>query len=126
MMELLGLSLCALVLIVSLKNTRPELALLLSLAAGLFILQMGVPYIREVLGGMENLSSKVSFGNGFLSPLFKTVGICFLCQMAAELCRDAGEKALGMKVELVGKAMICAITVPMMSSLFDMIVSIVP
>ncbi len=126
MMAMIGISVCGLIFILSVKNTRPEMGLLLSIAVGLAVIFMGIPYVKEVLFGMEKIAQKVSFGGGLLEPLFKTVGICFLSQIASELCRDAGERALGMKVELVGKAMICAITVPMMSSLLDMIISIVP
>ena len=36
--------------------------------------------------------------------LFKTLGICFLAQFAADSCRDAGESALASKVELAGRS----------------------
>jgi stage III sporulation protein AD len=45
--------------------------------------------------------------------LFKTLGLCFLAQFAADSCRDAGENALASKVELAGKLAIVILALPL-------------
>ena len=45
--------------------------------------------------------------------MFKTLGICFLAQFAADSCRDAGESALASKVELAGKISILVLSLPL-------------
>ena len=126
MMEVAGVAICALVLILSLKSTRPELALLLSLGTGVVIFGMAFPYLVEMRTEMESMGAKVSGSGMTFASLMKVLGICFICQIAAELCRDAGETALGSKVELFGKVVICAMTVPVMRALLDTVVSLIP
>ena len=126
MTEVAGVAICALVLILSIKSTRPELALLLSLATGVVVVGMAVPYFVQIRSEMEWMGARVSGNGSFFQPLMKVLGICFICQIAAELCRDAGETALGSKVELFGKVVICAMTVPVMHALLDTVISLMP
>ena len=45
--------------------------------------------------------------------LLKTLGVCFLTQLSADSCRDAGEGALAAKVELAGKLFIVILALPL-------------
>jgi len=42
------------------------------------------------------------------------------------VCRDAGEGAIASKVELAGKVIIVVMAVPIITSLLDLIISILP
>ena len=67
------------------------------------------PAVREI----TTLLSGVGLTQEYGLILFKTLGICFLAQFAADSCRDAGESALASKVELAGKISILVLSLPL-------------
>ena len=44
--------------------------------------------------------------------LVKIIGMAYLVQFGAEICRDAGESAIGSRVELGGRVLILSLTLP--------------
>ena len=68
-----------------------------------------VPAIRQINSLLTAAQMPTEYG----IILFKTLGICFLAQFAADSCRDAGESALASKVELAGKISIVILALPL-------------
>ena len=67
------------------------------------------PAIKEI----TTLLSGVGLSEKYGIILFKSLGVCFLAQFAADSCRDAGENALASKVELAGKISILVLSLPL-------------
>ena len=51
--------------------------------------------------------------------LFKSVGICFISQFSADICKDAGEHTLSGKVELAGKITILICALPLIEEVLN-------
>ena len=47
-------------------------------------------YKRQVLEVFHNLSSKINLEISYLSTIFKIIGIAYLAEFGAQVCRDAG------------------------------------
>lgn len=62
----------------------------------------------------------------FLGILLKITGIAFLTEFAVSVCKDSGETAIASKVDLGGKVIIIAISIPIISSLLETIVKVLP
>jgi stage III sporulation protein AD len=45
--------------------------------------------------------------------LLRALGVCFLTQIACDTCRDAGEAAIAVKLEIAGKIAVLAISLPL-------------
>ncbi len=113
--SVIGLCTVAGIVVVFLKDYRPEFALLVSAAAGVFslmlLLQPALEIIAEIRGRMETSGLTSVF-----SVLLKTVGICYITDFAADLCRDFGQNSLAAKVETAGKLSIVFICLPLVDS----------
>ena len=59
--------------------------------------------------------------NRIAALMLKAVGITIAGQLAAQLCKDAGESALAYAVELAAKAAVLAAAFPLLRQLFDTI-----
>ena len=57
--------------------------------------------------------------------LLKTLGVCFLTQLSADSCRDAGEGALAAKVELAGKLFIVILALPLFQQIAGSALSLI-
>ena len=75
---------------------------------------------------LANLSNKAGINNQFLGILLKITGIAFLTEFAVSICQDSGETAIANKIDLGGKVIIIAISIPIISALLELIIKILP
>ncbi len=112
-----GIALIAAILSVMLKRYHQEYAIIINIAAGILILVQILANISPAIKQLNVLLSSAGLSSEYALILFKTLGICFLAQFAADSCRDAGESALAAKVELAGKITIVLLALPMFESI---------
>lgn len=117
---MIGIALVAMILCVLLKGYRPEYSVFLSLAAGIIILLMALDALTPMMGTLSQLIELSGQGKEAFSILLKSLGVCFITQLAADACRDAGEGAIASKVELAGKVVILLLAMP----LFEQIIAV--
>ena len=58
--------------------------------------------------------------------LIKITGIAILTEFMVSICKDSGETAIANKVDLGGKVIIMSMSIPIMSSLLETIIKILP
>lgn len=108
-----GVALLAAVIAVMLRRGTGEYAMILRLAAGaliiLLVLQAAAPALQQI----NQLLELAGVGGEYAGILFRALGVTFLTQFAADACRDAGEGALGSKVELAGRVSILVLALPL-------------
>lgn len=124
--KIIGVGLIALIIIVLLKQYKPEFAMYVSLIAGALILFMLLDKLTGIVELLSNLSSKAGINNQFLGILLKITGISFLTEFAVSICNDSGETAIANKIDLGGKIIIIAISIPIISALLELIIKILP
>ena len=103
---------CAIVSL-ALKRYNPELSLLAATGAGAAAAVFIIGSISPAVGEIKNLLDMAQLDGAYSQTLFKSLGICLLCQLSSDICDDAGEKALGSKIILAGKAAVLLLTLPM-------------
>lgn len=116
-----GLLLCAALAAVLLRGQRPEMALCVSLAAGLAVTGVVLSQLAPLITTWRRLLQAGGFSEEWLSVVLRAAGVCLVTQLAADTCRDAGETALAGKAELVGRVLLLLLAVP----LFEQILSLV-
>ena len=124
--KIVGIAMLALIIIVILKQNRPEFAMYVSLIAGAIIIFLVANKLTGIIDLFNNLSSKVGINQDFLKLLIKITGIAFLAEFAVSICKDTGETAIANKVDLGGKIMIISMSIPIISSLLETVLKIMP
>ncbi len=122
---LCALAVCAAITALYLRELRPELARLLSLATGLLIMGAAIPMAAEFVESIRSFSEISRPMAQFIKPLLKITGIAYIAQFAAELCRDAGEGAIAGRVELAGKTAIALMSFPIIKEVFLSLMKII-
>jgi len=113
-----GVVACA--LIVTVRQHRPEMAVVLAIAAGVLILGMILAEFAPVASSLSGLIGKTGVNSGYITVVIKAIGISLIAQLAADICRDAGEQSIAAKVEMGGKLGIVAITLPLFGELLQL------
>ena len=65
--------------------------------------------------------SILSADNGFVAILLKIVGITYICEFCAGICKDAGYGAVGGQIEIFGKVMVLLTGLPILLSVIQTI-----
>jgi len=107
-----------------LRSERPEMAVMVSLAAGAFILMVVAPRAVGVITAFKDMSERAGVEGAYLGVALKVLGIAYIADFAAALCRDAGEELLATRVELAGKIFILVAALPVIEGVFQLIVSL--
>ena len=124
--KIIGIGLVALIIIILLKQYKSEFAIYISLLAGVLILLLVMDQLTQVISLLQSLASKASINSTFLAILLKITGIAFLAEFAVSVCKDAGEGAIASKIEIGSKIIIIAMSIPIISSLLEIILKILP
>ena len=124
--KIIGIGLTSLIIIVIVKQYRPEFVLYVYLAAGILILVMIMEKINSIIRLFTTLSNKTAINNEFLVLLIKITGIAFLTEFTVSICKDTGETAIANKVDLGGKVLIISMSIPIIASLLETILKLLP
>ena len=57
----------------------------------------------------------------YFNIILKVLGISFLVQIGADICRDLGEESIASKVEFAGKAVILVMVLPILKNIISMV-----
>ena len=112
---------CALVV----KKNEPGFALLITICAvlvGAYALMGAITVIKDFAVQISDMSQTVE---GAVVILFKVLGISIITRIGAQLCKDAGEGSLGVKLELLGSALAVITALPLLSGVFSIAMSFV-
>lgn len=98
---LLGVS--GVMLAVQLRGHKPEYGVYIGLAVGIFLFGYAVRQIEAAAMQIERLRSYLDGTENYLGILLKVIGITYICEFSAGICRDAGYQAVAGQIEILGK-----------------------
>lgn len=124
--KIIGIAFLALIIVIILKQYKPEFAIYASILAGSVILFISMGKLSGIINLLEDISSKTAINGEFLSILIKITGIAFLTEFAVSVCKDSSETAIANKVDMGGKIIIVAISIPIVSALLETVIKILP
>ena len=124
--KIIGIGLISLIIIIIIKQYRPEFAIYISIIAGILIITLSLDKLTGIINILTTLSNKTGLNSEYLGILLKITGIAILTEFAVSICNDAGESAIATKVDLGGKIIIISISIPIIVALLELIVKILP
>mgnify|MGYP000886529318 CR=1 FL=1 len=124
--QIVGLALLSAILILVIKQVKPELAFLLSIVSGLVILILIIKQVETVIDLLIQLARQARVDMIYFNTIIKIIGIAYIGEFGAEITRDSGENALASKIELAAKIIIMVIAIPIMLSLIETILRLIP
>ena len=113
MAKLTAVGVTAVVFSAVLKKNTPELAPLLALAAGLWMLALVADGLGAVVALMDELAQQAGLSEALLEPVVKTVALSILTKLTVEICRGAGESGVAAFVETAGAVLALLVALPL-------------
>ncbi len=116
-----GIAMITVVLYLFLQKQNKDIAVLVSLAACCVIMAFAGFYLDAVISFISELKVIGNLNSTFLSVLLKAVGIGLIAEIAALICADAGNAALGKTIHIMAVGAILWTALPLLSGLVDLI-----
>ena len=120
-----GVGLIGAVISIIIRRSKPEFSMMIPIVISFTILAGVLPYLKEIIGELGSLSESVGINGAYMAVIIKIIGVSYLASISAELCRDAGEKAIAAKIELGGKLIILAMSAPVITRMLDLVREII-
>lgn len=113
------MGIAAVVLAVQVKPLKGEYSVYLILTAALVIGFLGISRLDIILETAREIGSYIQVQNIYLGTLLKMVGITYIAEFAAGICKDAGFSSLGTQIQMFGKLSILAVSAPVLLALLE-------
>jgi stage III sporulation protein AD len=124
--QVVGLGLVAALLVLILREYQPEMAMQVSLVTGVIIMFL---VFNQIIGAV-NVITETAVAAGinlvYLQTLLRVIGIAYLAEFGAQLCRDAGEGSIASRVELAAKVIILVMAVPVIVEIMESVLGMIP
>lgn len=124
--QIVAISIIAVVLAVLIRQHRPEIALQISIITGLVIFLTVIVKLASIFEELQSFARRINIDTAYISTIFRIVGIAYIAEFGAQVCKDAGENSIASKVELAGKVIILVLAVPILMALMELIIQIIP
>ena len=121
LIKIIGIAFITAITAVLLKQSKPELALSITVAGIIVILLLLMDSLKDTIVIMGGLAQTSGVENGLIKILLKIVGVGYVAEFSAGLLSDFGAQAIADKVLLGGKIVIVIISLPIFQALLNLV-----
>lgn len=133
MIQLIAAAIIAAITALIVRQIKPEFAIFVQLGGILLVALLTMQALRDIIAAVQNIMQYAPVGGGdtmlggnnAFTMLIRALGICITSQIAADICRDSGSNSLANIVELAGRLLILALTVPLLQSIAQLAVGLI-
>lgn len=121
MIKIAVFGIAVVIMAVELKMHKPVLAIVLGMAGALFIMIFSIDKVFLVLKQVKDVFSYLGEGASYFMILLKVLGVTYLCQFSAGVCKDAGFSNLADQIQIFGKLYIMLSGMPILLAFMEII-----
>lgn len=115
------LGICGVVLGFFLKGTRTEYVSFITMGIGIIILGLAVDKLDYLFRMIGKIQHSLSVDPEYFLTLIKMIGITYIGQFSAGICKDAGYQATASQIELFCKLSVMVLSIPVLMALLETI-----
>lgn len=117
------LGIAGVLLAVQFKTTKPEYGIYIGMGVGILIFWFSLRQVEAVTAQFGRLKGYLNGAEGYLSVLMKVIGITYICEFSAGICKDAGYQAVAGQIEVLGKLTVMFAGLPILFAVIEQIQS---
>ena len=109
----------AVLLAIQVKAGKKEYETFITMAACVCIFFFLIAKLELVIDAINRMQEYIHLDSAYIGILLKMIGITYVAEFSANLCKDAGYQAIAGQIEMFGKLSILVISMPVLLALFD-------
>lgn len=115
------LGVAGVLLAIQFKAQKPEYGIYIELAAGILIFSYTVRQVAAVMAQLGQLKAYLGGAETYLAVLLKVIGITYICEFSADICKDAGYGTVAGQIEVLGKLSVMFAGLPVLFAVIGQI-----
>ena len=119
--QLIGIAFVTAVAAILVKSTKPELAVVITIAGSIILLLFVLEVFRGTITLFSDIAEATGLNAAIVKTLLKMVGIGYLVEFSAGILGDFGQNSLADKLIFCGKILILVLAVPILESILSLV-----
>lgn len=115
------LGIVGVLLAVQFKGQKPEYSVYIGLSVSILIFCYVLRQAQAVISQLELIRKYLGDAAGYLSILLKVIGITYICEFSAGVCKDAGYASVADQIEILGKLSVMFAGLPILFAVIEQI-----
>lgn len=124
-LKVIATALVGIIMCLVLNKQSKDYSILLSIAVCCMVTTVGLTYVKPLIEFLLKLENVAGLDSEVTNILFRCVGVGIVSEIAATVCKDAGNASLAKTIILTSSTMILYLCLPLFESLLDMITNII-
>ena len=121
MIKIACIGLASVMLALKLKSVQSEYSFLIGIAACMVLFGCCMTRLETIFSGLETIRQYLMVNSAYIGIILKVVGIAYISEFSANLCKDAGYGGVASQIEMFGKLSILAMSLPVLTTLLTVI-----
>lgn len=109
------------IMVVTLKNVKPEYSIFISLATGAIIIIALSSKVIETVNVFSQIADKSGLPPSVFGAIIRIIGIGYITEYAASICADNDCSSIGNKIQFSGKLCIFVMALPIITGIIDIV-----
>lgn len=119
--QLVGVAFVTAVAAILVKSTKPELAVVVTVAGGIILLLFALELFRGSFEIFSEIAAATGLSASIVKTLLKMVGIGYIVEFSADVLHDFGQDSIADKLIFCGKIIILVLAVPILESVLGLV-----
>lgn len=115
------LGIVGVLLAVQFKALKTEYSIYIGLGLAILVFGYVLRQVEAVMGQIDFIKKYLGDAQGYLSILLKVIGITYICEFSASICKDAGFHAVADQIEILGKLSVLFAGLPILFAVIEQI-----
>ena len=119
------LGIVGVLLAIQFKAQKPEYSMYIGLGLGILVFCYVLQQVGAVMAQIDFIQKYLGDAQNYLSILLKVIGITYICEFSAGICKDAGFSSISDQIEILGKLSVMFAGLPILFAVIEQIQSVV-
>ena len=108
-------------LAVQFKSGKSEYGIYISVALSLVIFFAIIGRLEVIIDALRTIANYINMDTAYIGTLIKMLGITYVAEFSAGICKDAGYQTIALQIEIFGKVAVLVLSMPVLMALLNTI-----
>ena len=108
-------------LAVQFKSGKSEYGIYISVALSLVIFFAIIGRLEVIIDALRTIANYINMDTAYIGTLIKMLGITYVAEFYAGICKDAGYQTIALQIEIFGKLAVLVLSMPVLMALLNTI-----
>ena len=108
-------------LAVQFKSGKSEYGIYISVALSLVIFFAIIGRLEVIIDALRTIANYINMDTAYIGTPIKMLGITYVAEFSAGICKDAGYQTIALQIEIFGKLAVLVLSMPVLMALLNTI-----